>query len=146
MITCSRQGFRTHDLNDLLRKQWDERNNPIDSLHTSNDTTVVIMLTEMFVLFSSCSEFVWRSQLRNAWPWRSSLIAPRPEMRLEETLLQPWLMSVVCCFGLRHQFAFGLSACLLSVFINSCSLSSSFLVHIVVFRCWTVCLAASPCH
>ena len=67
--------------------------------------------------FPSCSESVWRSRLRNAWPWRSSLIAPRPEMRLEESLLRLWLMPVVCCLW-PYQYA--PSAGLLSVFINSC--------------------------
>lgn len=57
-------------------------------------------------LFSFFAEFVWRSQLRNAWPWRSLLIAPRPEMRLEETLSWLWLIPAVCCLGLRQYALF----------------------------------------
>lgn len=103
-----------------------------------------------WLLFASHSEFVWRSQLRNAWLWRSSLIAPRPEMRLEETLLWLWLMPAVCCLP---------SACLLSVFIHSRSffLVSLPLAYFGLFVCislsvmlsllqWTGCAAASPAY
>lgn len=109
--------------------------------------------------FSSCSEFVWRSQLRNAWPWRSSLIAPRPEMRLEETLSWWWwLMSclwlcqfaLVClpacyqCLLINSWFSFlWQSVCLLSFFLSVCM---GLAVCKIVFLWWTVCLAASPCH
>lgn len=45
-------------------------------------------------LFSLSSEFVWRSQVRNVWPWRSSSIDLKPEMRSAGTLSRRWVISV----------------------------------------------------
>lgn len=46
------------------------------------------LLTLVFCFLSPpVVEFVWRSPLRSAWPWRSSLIGPRPGTRSESLCL-----------------------------------------------------------
>lgn len=89
-------------------------------LSQKNNSVIVTCQTNMlccFFFFYSCPECVWRSQLRNVWPWRSSLIVPRPEMRLEETLC---VINACCLLSLAISICFVPSAWLISVFINSC--------------------------
>lgn len=104
--------------------------------HVNRDVCLV------FFLFRVCVKKSTQERLA------LKILIDRPKARNEVRGNAVAAVIDVCCllFWAASSICFGLSACLLSVFINSCSLSSSFLVHIVVFRCWTVCLAASPCH